>query len=85
MTELRTFAGLEVGESATAHCQPARIKKDHQHMKALSEKIDEFCNPFDGVQRSLVNLAPGRATTQETESNVLETLPRGQAARETFL
>ena len=86
VTELRTFAGLEVSEGATAQCRPPRVRKDNTKMKALSTKINEFCNPFaDNPPASLVNLATGRAATKATEVFLVETLQRGQVARETFL
>ena len=85
VTELRTFAGLEIGETAAAQCRPSRIKKDNQHMKALSEKIDEFCNPFDPeAPGSFVNFATGRAAAKETETYLLATLERGQTVRKKF-
>lgn len=83
--ELRTFAGLEVGESATAQCRSYRIRKDNKQMQALSEKIDEFCNPFSPeAPDTMVNLATGRTATKETEKYLLETLQRGQVARQQF-
>lgn len=86
VSELRTFAGLEVGESASAQCRPSRIKKDNRQMTALSQKIDEFCNPFGGdVPNTLVNLATGRAATKATEQYLLQTMDRGQTEREKFL
>lgn len=45
-TELRTVAGFELEENASAQCRPSRIKKDDTQMTAHSAKIDEFCNPF---------------------------------------
>ncbi|XP_068240150.1 uncharacterized protein [Palaemon carinicauda] len=83
--ELRTFAGLEVGESATAQCRSYRIRKDNKQMQALSEKIDEFCNPFSPeAPDTMVNLATGRAATKETEKYLFGTLQRGQVARQQF-
>lgn len=32
VTELRAFAGLELGETATAQCRPSRIKKDNKQI-----------------------------------------------------
>lgn len=85
MTELRTFAGLEVGESATAQCHPSRIKKDNGQMQGLGQTIEEFCNPFgNNAPTSLVNLATGRAATKVTEQYLLQTMKRGQTEREKF-
>ena len=54
-------------------------------MKSLSDKINEFCNPFDEeVPGTLVNLATGRAANKETEKYLLETMDRGQTARKQF-
>ena len=81
----RTFAGQEDGESAPAQCRPSRIKKDNIQMTALSQKIEEFCNPFRDVPNTLVNLATGRATKKATEDYLLETMDRSQTEREKFL
>ncbi|XP_068213902.1 uncharacterized protein [Palaemon carinicauda] len=83
--ELRTFAGLEVGESATAQCRSYRIRKDSKQMQALSEKIDQLGKPFSPeAPDTMVNLATGRAATKETEKYLLGTLQRGQVARQQF-
>ena len=42
VTELRTYTGLELGETAAAQVRPSRIKKDNKQMKELGEKLDEF-------------------------------------------
>jgi len=85
VTELRTFAGLEQGESAAAQCRPSRIKKDNLQMATLSAKIDEFCNPFtDDAPSALVNIATGQTASKATESYLLNTLKRGPEAREQF-
>lgn len=85
VTELRSFAGLELGENATAQCRPSRIKRDNSQMAALSAKIDEFCNPFtDDAPTSLVNVATGQAACKATESYLLNTLKRGQNERDKF-
>jgi len=85
VTELRTLTGLEVGETAAAQCRSSRIKKDHKHMAFLSEKLDQFCNPFSNeASGSLVNIATGRATSKSTESYLLSTLIRGVEARNKF-
>ena len=86
MTELRTFAGLEVGETATDQCRPARIQKHNSQMKRLGQIIEEFCNPFGkNAPTTLVNLATGRAATKTTEEYLLQTMKRGQTEREKFL
>ncbi|KAK4309970.1 hypothetical protein Pmani_018437 [Petrolisthes manimaculis] len=86
MTELRTFAGLEVGESAIAQCLPSRIKKDNSQMRGLGQKIEEFCNPFgNNAPTTLVNLATGRAATKTTEEYLVQTMMRGQTDRDKFL
>ncbi|KAK4318061.1 hypothetical protein Pmani_010908 [Petrolisthes manimaculis] len=86
MTELRTFAGLEVGESAIAQCLPSRIKKDNSQMRGLGQKIEEFCNPFgNNAPTTLVNLATGRAATKATEEYLVQTMTRGQTDRDKFL
>ena len=60
MTELRTFAGLEVEETTTAQCRPARIQKDNSQMKRFGQIIEEFCNPFGkNAPTTLANLATG--------------------------
>ena len=83
--ELTTFAGLELGESATAQCRSYRIRKDNMERKAMSEKIDEFCSPFSlEAPNTVVNLATGRLVTKETEKYLLQTLQRGHEAREQF-
>ncbi|XP_071953091.1 uncharacterized protein [Antedon mediterranea] len=39
VTELRTFAGLELGETATAQCRPSRIKKDTLTVKRKKQRL----------------------------------------------
>ncbi|ESO88713.1 hypothetical protein LOTGIDRAFT_165497 [Lottia gigantea] len=86
VTELRTFAGLELGETAAAQCRPSRIKKDNSQMAALSAKIDEFCNPFKSeTSGCLVNIAIGQAAAKDTASYLLNTLNMGEVARGKFL
>ncbi len=86
VTELRSFAGLEVGESASTQCRPARVRKDHQQMDVLSAKLDEFCNPFaDEAPSSLVNIATGHTASDTTERYLLDTLQRGKDERDKFL
>ena len=86
VTELRTFAGLEVVETAAAQCRPSRIRKDSRHLKILSDKINEFCNPFGTeVQGKVINFPTGRAATTETENYIVHTLQRGSRAREQFV
>lgn len=85
LTELRTLVGLDHGESAAAQCRQSRIRKDNNQMEALSQKIDDFCNPFaDNVSDSLINLASGRAACNATETYLLNTLKRGKESREQF-
>ena len=85
MSELRTFAGLEVGENTASQCRPSRIKKDNEQMAALSEKIEEFCNPFSvDALGSLVNLATGQAASKTTEDYLLNTLKREAEERKKF-
>lgn len=86
VTELRTFAGLELGENPTAQCRPSRIKRDNSQMAVLSAKIEEFCNPFvDDAPTSLVNVATGQVASKTTESYLLTTLERGKKERDKFL
>ena len=85
VTELRSFTGLEIGETAAAQCRSSRIKKDNKQMFALSQKIDEFCNPFaDEGSGSLFNIATGQAASKETENYLLDSLKRGAKARDKF-
>ncbi len=86
VSELRTFAGLEIGENAAAQCHPSRVKKDNQQMATLSKTIDEFCNPFSDDLSSgpLVNLATGQTATKATETYLLSTLKRGTAEQNKF-
>lgn len=85
VTELRTFAGLDVGETAATQCRPSRIRKDQHHMRVLSAKIDEYCNPFaDNVPNSLVNLASGQAASATTEAYLLNSMQRGEDAMMKF-
>ena len=85
LTELRSFAGLDVGETAAAQCRPYRIRKDQHQMSVLSAKIDEYCNPFaDNVPNSLLNLASGKAASATTESYLLNSMKRGEEAMVKF-
>ena len=69
ITELRTLVGLDHGESTAAQCHQSRIRKDNNQMETLSQKIDDFCNPFaDNVSDSLINLASGREALNATET-----------------
>ena len=85
VTELRTFAGLDVGEHAAAQCRPSKIRKDHRQMNALGQKIEESCNPFkeDGPDQ-LVNVATGHVAVKATQDYLLNTLKRGKDARMKF-
>ena len=79
VNELRTFAGLEVGQNATIQCRPSRILKDNSQMTTLGQKIDQFCNPFsEDAPVHLVNLTTGQAAAKNTESYLLNALQRGE-------
>ena len=85
VTELRTLVGLDQGESAAAQCRQSRIRKDNRQMEALSQKIDDYCNPFaDNVCDVFINLGTGQAASSTTETYLLNTLQRGKEAREQF-
>ena len=85
VTELRTFAGLDLGENASVQCRPSIIQRDNKQMAVLSANIDEFCNPFtDDAPTSLVNVATGQAASKDTASYLLDTLKRGHDGREKF-
>ena len=85
VAELRTLTGLELGENATTQCRPSRIEKDNRQMAKLSEKIDNFCNPFrDDAPTSLVNVTTGQTASKATESYFLNVLKRGQEERDKF-
>lgn len=86
VTELRTFAGLELGEHAASQCKSSRIKKDNRQMAILSDKIDDFCNPFMvDAPTYLVNLSTGRKVSKATEEYLLNSLDRGLECRRKFL
>ena len=75
VTELRTLSGLHTQDTVAAQCQPSRVRKDNAHISVLSEKIDEFCNPFCcDESTSLLNLATGRAASKTTASYLLNIL-----------
>ena len=85
VTELRTFAGLEVGENVTTQCRPSRIKRDNRQMAELSARLDEYCNPFrEDAPTFLVNVATGQAASKPTETYLLNTLKRGENERDKF-
>ena len=85
VTELRTLSGLHTQDTVAAQCQPSRVRKDNAHISVLSEKIDEFCNPFCcDESTSLLNLATGRAASKTTASYLLNILKRGADARLKF-
>ena len=85
VTELRSLAGLDHSETVAMQCRNSRIAKDNKHMNLLSEKMEDFCNPFSNdVSSALINVATGRAATKETESYLITTLTRGHDARENF-
>ena len=87
VTELRTFAGLEVGENVTAQCRPSRIKRDNRQMAELSAelRLDKYCNPFrEDAPIFLVNVATGQAASKPTEIYLLNTLKRGEKERDKF-
>ena len=85
VTELRTFAGLEVGENVTTQCRPSRIKRDNHQMAELSARLGEYYNPFrEDVPTFLVNVATGQAASQPTETYLLNTLKRGENEKDKF-
>lgn len=85
VTELRSYAGLEMGENATVQCSPSRIKRDNNQMAVLSSKMDEFCNPFsDDAPSKLVNITTGQAVSDTTQSYLLNMLKRGEEERDKF-
>ena len=60
VTDLRTFAGIELGENATAQCRSSRIIRHSSQMAALGTILDKFCNPFmEDAPTSLMNLTTG--------------------------
>ena len=85
VTELRSFVGLDLGETPAVQCRPSRISCDNKQMGCLSAKIDELCNPFapDGPT-SLVNLTTGRSVSYDTQNYLLKTLQRGREQRQPF-
>ena len=83
VTELQTFAGLEVGENVTTQCRPSRIKRDNHQMVELSARLDEYCNPFrEYAPTFLVNVATGQAASKPTETYLLNTLKTGENKRD---
>ena len=84
VTELRAMVGLENRESTAAQCHKSRIRIDNLQMATLSEKLDQFCNPFLLEEESLMNVATGRVVTKATETYLINTLQRGKDAREKF-
>ena len=77
VTELRTFAGLEVKENVTTQCRPSRIKRDNRQMAELSARLDEYCNSFrEDAPTFLVNVATGQATSKPTETYLVNMLKR---------
>ena len=85
VTELRSFVGLDLGETPAVQCRPSRISCNNKQMACLSAKIDELCNPFapDGPA-SLVNLITGRSVSNDTQNYLLTTLQRGRELRQHF-
>ncbi|XP_041481075.1 uncharacterized protein LOC121428475 [Lytechinus variegatus] len=85
VTELRSFSGLDNGESPSVQCRPSRVCRDNKQMATLSATIDEFCNPFSPeAPTSLVNLATGQTASDTTTTYLLDTLKRGKGEREKF-
>ena len=85
VSEVKSFVGLEQEENTASQCRPSRVKKDNEHMKALSMTLEELCNPFGGEEsKTLVNIATGQATSKGSEEYLITTLKRGEEARQKF-
>lgn len=85
MSELRQMAGLQMGEEPMMQLRRWRIKRDNEDMDGLAKTVDNTCNPFaSSAPTSLVNLATGKITKEETEKFLLDTLSRGRRLREKF-
>ena len=85
ISEVKSFVGLEQDENTASQWRPSRVKKDNEHMKALSMTLEELCNPFTGQDsKTLVSIATGQATSKGAEECLITTLKRREEARQKF-
>ena len=86
VTELRSISGLEQNENASIQVHVYRMRKDNEHMQAISSTIEDFGGPFSSNLKlqPLMNLASGKSALLNTSNYLLRTLKRGKETRENF-
>ena len=80
MTELRRMAGLETIEQPAMQLRVSRIEKDSRQRDALFNAVTESCDPFSSpasTSACLLNIATGRAASQETQEYLTGSLVSG--------
>ena len=87
VTELRSISGLEQNENASAQVHDYRMRKDNEHVQAISSTIEDFVDPFsfDLELQPLMNLASGKSALLNARNYLLRTLKRGKEAQEKFI
>lgn len=87
VTELRNMTGLETVEQPTTQLRPSRIDKDSRHRDALFSSVTESCDPFSSpatASACLLNIATGKAASEETQDYLTNTLTAGHDLRVKF-
>ena len=80
VTELRRMAGLETIEQPAMQLRVSRIEKDSRQRDALFNAVTESCDPFSSPASTsvcLLNIATGRAASQETQEYLTGSLVSG--------
>ncbi|KAK6175851.1 hypothetical protein SNE40_014231 [Patella caerulea] len=80
VTELRSMTGLETMEQPASQLRKSRIEKDSKQRDALLNAITESCDPFSpqkSKSKCLLNIATGRAASQETQEYLTNSLASG--------
>lgn len=81
------MAGLEAEEQPATQLRASRIEKDSRQRDVLINAITESCDPFSSpatTSTCLLNIATGKAATQETQEYLTGSLVAGHELRVKF-
>ena len=87
VTELRIMTGLGMEDQPATQLRKGRIEKDSNHRDALSDTINEMCDPFSSqatASGNLLNIATGKSASEETKMYLTNTIVAGHELRVQF-
>ncbi|KAJ8031889.1 hypothetical protein HOLleu_25241 [Holothuria leucospilota] len=87
VTELRSLTGMETQEQPATQLRASRIEKDSRQKDVLINEITQSCDPFSSpatMSSGLLNIATGKAASQETKKYLTESLVAGHELRVKF-